>query len=227
MKLTEQEIRQIIKEELQIVLKENEVNLLDENILKRIKAFFTGDPFKGDMGSAYDQSVTYEEGTYGHFAQTAELIGIFKEKNIDANKDTILAAAEGMLGGGESEAGPIVGLGMAIAGLIATGGVAVALGIVGLVNGINGMIKLFRRNPTIAEKYPALSALQMDTQLIKLIDDDLEKKIIEDYEKDFIEGVKSNPEEKMPNINVFARDWLKANLSNRTVTGAPAISKSA
>ena len=96
-----------------------------------------------------------------------------------------------------------------------------------MVNGINGMIKLFRRNPTIAEKYPALSALQMDTQLIKLIDDDLEKKIIEDYEKNFIEGVKSNPEEKMPNINVFARDWLKANLSNRTVTGAPAISKSA
>ena len=154
------------------------------------------------------------------------MLGIFKKKNIKATKKTILAAAEGMIGGGESDASPIVGLGLALAGLVASGTVAVGLGVAGVIAAVGGVVRLFYKNPTLAEKYPALSALQMDNELMKLIDNDLEKEIVRDYEKDFVEGVKTNPTEEMPNINVFARDWLAQNLNNRTVRGAPSIDQS-
>ena len=226
MKLTREQLRHIIKEELEAVLSENEEEVIEEGLLARIKAFFTGDPFKGDMGSKYKASETYKPGTYGAFAQTAEMLGIFKERNIKATKQTILAAAEGMVGGGESEASPIVGLGLALAGLVATGSIATGIGIAGVLAAVGGAVRLFYKNPTLAEKYPTLSALQMDNELMKLIDNDLEAKIVKDYEKDFIEGVKRDPTEEMPNINVFARDWLAQNLNNRTVRGAPSIDQS-
>lgn len=218
MKLTQETIRQIIKEELENVL-------IEEGIIYKIKAFFTGDPFEGDMGGSYKPSEKYKPGTYGAFAQAAEMVGIFNKRNLKATGKTLAAAAEGMVGAGEAKISPIVGLAMAIAGFVAKGAIATGLGVAGVLAAFGGLVRLFYSDPTIAEKYPELSNLNMDPQLIKLIDDGLEEQIIDDYQKYFIEGVRKNPNEKMENINIFARDWLKRNLENRTVMGSPALDK--
>jgi hypothetical protein len=218
MRLTQETIKQIIKEELE--------NVLEENLLQKIKKFFSGDPFEGDIGS-YNADRSYEPGTYGAFMSAGQIVGIFKKKNLQMRNKNLSAAVEGMLGAGESDTSGVLGFAAAMAGLVASGVIAVGLGVAGATLGVISLVKLFRKDTTIAEKYPALSDLAMDTELIKLIDDDLEAKIIEAYQKDFVDGVRNNPSEKLKNINIFARNWLKDTLNNRTVTGAPSLTDKA
>tara|TARA_R100000030_G_scaffold100885_2_gene95147 strand:- start:60 stop:743 length:684 start_codon:yes stop_codon:yes gene_type:complete len=221
MRLTQETIRQIIKEELENVLAEEEV--LEENILKKIYSFFTGDPFKGER-PAFDKDATYNPGTYGAFAQGHAIIKKLKEKNVKLNRKTISTAGQAMLGSGDAKTGTVVGMGMAIAGLVPTIPALVSgvLGYAGLTAATIGLVKMFRKDPEKAKQYPTLKAFQMDEELIEIIDDRLEEKILEAYEQNFVQKLKSSPNEEMKNINVFARDWLATNKNNRTVT-APGL----
>lgn len=220
MRLTQETIRQIIKEELENVLTEEEI--LEENILKKIYTFFTGDPFKGEE-PAFKEGETYNPGTYGAFAQGHAIIKKLKEKNVKLNRKTISTAGQAMLGSGDAKAGTVIGMGMAIAGLIPTVPtmIAGAMGYAGLTAATIGLVKMFRKEPEKAKQYPTLKAFQMDEELIEIIDDRVEEKILEAYEQDFVRNLKSSPNEQMKNINVFARDWLAQNKSGRTVV-APA-----
>jgi hypothetical protein len=222
MKLTQQTIRQIIKEELENVLAEEEV--LEENILQSIKNFFKKpDPFEGDFGS-FDENQSYDPGTYGQFVQSTGIIKKLKQKNIELKKNTISTAGQALIGSGDSKAGTMIGMALAVAGLIPTvpAIAAGAMGYAGLTAATIGLVKMFRKEPDKAKEYPLLKTFQMDEDIIEIIDDRLEDEIIEAYQNHFMQKVKSNPEEQMTNINVFARNWLAQNKNNRTVT-APGL----
>ena len=225
MKLTQIQIRRIIKEELENVLSEEEV--LEENILQSITSFFKKpDPFEGNFGS-FDENRSYEPGTYGQFIQSTGIVKTLKQKNVKLKKKTISTAGQALIGSGDSKAGTMIGMSLAIAGLIPTipAFAAAAMGYAGLTAATIGLVKLFRKEPGKAKEYPILKAFQMDEDLIEIIDDRLEEKIIESYQDFFMQKVKSNPEEQMININIFARDWLAQNKNNRTVT-APGLEPS-
>ena len=224
MKLTQETIRQIIKEELQTVLSQDREQVLEESLLKKIKTFFTGDPFKGDEPT-FDENATYPPGSFGAFAQAHGIINKLKEKNVKLNRKTISTAGQAMIGSGDAKIGTVIGMGMAIAGLIPTipAIVGVGLGYAGLGAATIGLVKMFRNEPETAKQYPTLKAFQMDEELIEIIDDRVEEEILKAYENYFVQKLKSTPNQIMMNINIFAREWLANNKSGRTVVAPPAV----
>ena len=217
MKLTQRQIKRIIKEELEKVIEEQEA-VLEESILGKIKSFFTGDPFKGDP-VAFDKDAKYSPGTYGAFAQSNSIVKKLKDKNVELSKNTISTAGQALIGTGDAKVGTIIGMGMAIAGLVPTLPVlaATAFGYAGLTAGAIGLVKLFRKEPKKAKQFPLLKAFQMDEDLIEIIDDRVEAEIIKSYEEIFLQKLKSNPTDQIENINIFSRKWLAQNKNNRTV----------
>lgn len=223
MKLTQRQIKRIIKEELEKVLEEQAP--LEEGLLDTIKNIFSSnDPFEGDYG-AFDENQSYEPGTYGNFMQMTGILGTLKKRNIETKKNTISAAAQTLMGGGDKKVGGILGMAAAVAGILGTGAlVATGLGLAGASLAAISLVKSFRKEPALAEKYPVLRAFKMDQRLVEIIDDKVEADILEAYEEKFKQEAKSSPEKKMQNINVFARDWLIQNKEARTITapGLPA-----
>ena len=221
MKLTQQEIKQLIREELKSVLEEELP--LEEGLLDKIKTVFSSnEPFEGDYGS-FDENAQYDQGTYGSFLQMTGILGTLKKRNIETKKNIISAAAQTLMGGGDSKIGGILGMASAVAGIIGTGALAATgLGLAGASSAAIGLIKNFRKDPSLAQKYPILTAFKMDKRLVEIIDDKVEQDILQAYEKFFKEESRKNPEKKMKNINVFARDWLIANKDARTIT-APGL----
>ena len=224
MKLTQRQIKRIIKEELENILEEQ--TPLEEGIIDNIKKFFSAeDPFEGNYGS-FQEDEQYNEGTYGQFLQATGILSTLKKNNIDLKKNAISTAGQALLGSGESSAGAVIGLTAAMVGLIPAipALAATALGYAGAPAATIGFVKLFRKNPSLAEKYPLLTAFQMDEKLIEIIDDKLEIEILEAYTKKFIEAAKQNPADQMMNINIYARDWLRDNKNGRTIAapGLPA-----
>ena len=213
MKLTQEIIREIIKEETE--------NVLRENLLEKIKNFFkNSDPFEGNYEN-FKKDQKYPRGSYGEFAQSTGIVQALKKKNVQLKKDTISTAGQAMIGTGDSNVGTVIGLSLAIAGLLPALPVAAAtaIGYAGLSAATIGFIKMFRKNPGLADEYPMLTAFQMDKELIEIIDDRLESQIIDEYEDFFIDQVRKNPAKPMRDINFFARDWLIKNKNKRTVTG--------
>ena len=224
MKITQTIIKQIIKEELTNVLEEQ--TTLEESLLDKIKGLFSSnEPFEGDYGS-FDENAQYDDGTYGSFLQMTGILGTLKKRNIETKKNVVSAAAQTLMGGGDSKVGGIIGMASAVAGIIGTGAlVATGLGLAGASLAAIGLVKSFRKDPSLAEKYPILRAFKMDQRLVEIIDDKVEQDILKAYETVFKEESRNNPEKKMININVFARDWLIANKDARTVV-APGLPSS-
>lgn len=209
MKLTQRQIKRIIKEELE--------NTLEEGAIDFIKRLFgVEQPFPG-MTNNFNANKEYEEGTYGHFAQSQQVLSKLQKNNIKATAKTIAAAGEELLGTGGGPVSSLSALGMAIMGVIGSKVIAGALGILGVATAAIGVVRLFRKNPTAVEKFPQLKVFHFDPKWEEIIDDDLEAELLNSYEKYFLLKLKNNPDHKIVSFNDFVQKKLKSTKNQRTL----------
>lgn len=97
------------------------------------------------MTNNFNANKEYEEGTYGHFAQSQQVLSKLQKNNIKATAKTIAAAGEELLGTGGGPVSSLSALGMAIMGVIGSKVIAGALGILGVATAAIGVVRLFRK----------------------------------------------------------------------------------
>ena len=222
MKITTEQLKQIVKEELEATLQEQQP--LDEGLMDFINSIFNrNDPFEGDYGD-FKEDVQYKQGTYGHFVQSSGIVSTMAKENVNLERNTIKAAAETVIGAGGGKTGSIIAVGLALVGVLGPAAVGAILGFVGVGAAINSLYNSFKKNPSMVEKYPSLSVFALDPKWEEILDNDLEKKILKSYQEFFIEKVRTVPQKKMIPLDRYVRGILRKSKDGRTLTrpGLPA-----
>ncbi len=206
-----------------------EAELLEEGMLDQIKAFFSKAPSLGSFDPDSPPSGGWPEGSYGAFATAHGVIAAMEDQGVQVTKSNMAQAAAASMGlsTGEEQAramkaaGPVVAIGLAIAGVLAAPAIAAALDVAAVGVAVVGLVLALAKDPSKSEKHPMLQIFQIDEQYREFLDDDVEDGIAQAFEKDFINNLKSRPEEQMMSINEFLENYLKDSYAGRTVTGDP------
>ena len=224
----------LIMESWRDYLEEGQGELLEEGILDRIKGFFTKAPDVGSYRPDRPPSGGWPQNSYGAFAAANGVVAALEKVGAEQTASTIaqgFVAMTGMSTGGEKSAvmkvaGPVAGLGLAIAGTVAVpASVGTALTVGGIATAAAGLVQTLMKDPGKSKKFPVLQVFQLDPKYLEILDDNLEDQIEEAYQQHFVNKLKTSPEERMVSINKFTESWLAQQNANRTVTGSPDLTR--
>tara|TARA_Y100000592_G_scaffold78013_1_gene122550 strand:+ start:6313 stop:7059 length:747 start_codon:yes stop_codon:yes gene_type:complete len=245
MKLTAEELRKIVEEEIKL-FKENVFPKVDvepptdrsdsylnvpdlpidspspKKVKKKIKQkrkerYTAADDveFKGNFGK-FDKNKKYPDGSWGQFVQASYVLTALEVSKINKNEETIEKTAAAIIGAGSDKVAPWVGTLIALGGAIVSSPI---LTVAGIGAGVYSIAKSLKKQPSLAEQNPQLNVFKIDKQYSSILENELEDSLLRAYQKVFVRKVRTAPETQMLNINKFIEYMLRTYKGGRTLKG--------